>query len=478
MSILSFEFIILFFFILLLYWRLAQKYQWLLLLCVSIYMYVSWKPAYAVFLLLTILTVYAAALLLVAWRKHKKLVLGLALTIIFSSLALFKYYGFFSLTLVAALAAVDITLSLPTFRLLVPLGLSFFTFQAASYLIDVYRGKITPEKNLGLLALFVSFFPLVSAGPIERAGHMLPQFRRKQRFDYQNVVSGLQLLTLGLFKKLVVADNLGLVVDAVFSSLTEFKGFSLIVVIFLFSLQIYYDFSGYTDIARGIARILGFRVLQNFRTPYFSSSIAEFWQRWHMTLSNWFKDYLYIPLGGNRKGLWRTCLNTLIVFAICGLWHGPSWTFVIWGLLHGAYLSVQRILQYFGRARVQLPKLLSVILTYILVCIAWVFFRSETLSDALYIFRYALVGITNIVHPSYIWSSLSQIFDTNQVEMMVVAFCIAAFVAIEAIASKENPYVWFSKLPIMVRWLLYGLTIISIILLRDVQVREFIYVQF
>jgi alginate O-acetyltransferase complex protein AlgI len=462
----------------LLYFKLAKKHQWLLLLAASAYFYLSWVPAYGLLMLFTTTIAYFTAQKMEAWPGRRKLLLSLCLIALFGVLFLFKYFNFFSLTLTDIFALFDMKVTLPSFKLLTPLGLSFYTFQTAGYLIDVYRRKIKAEKNFGILALFVSFFPLVSAGPIERAPHLLPQLRKQHEFEYERVVSGLQLLFLGLFKKVIIADNIGLVVNHVFDSLPEYRGLSLVLTIFLFSWQIYCDFSGYTDMARGIARMLGFDILENFKTPYFATSIGDFWRRWHISLSTWFKDYLYIPLGGNRHGLVRTCLNTFIVFTLCGLWHGASWNFVLWGLFHGFFLSLQRVFAHFNKDRIKFPKLLSMAVTYGLICISWVFFRAKDLNDSIYILRNSLVGIRNFISPSYIWSSISQMFTTNLVEIAIVAFCLLTIITLELLSLHKSSSQILAKQPTLIRWSFYTSAVALLFLLRNANITTFIYIQF
>jgi D-alanyl-lipoteichoic acid acyltransferase DltB (MBOAT superfamily) len=250
----------------------------------------------------------------------------------------FKYFNFFSENIQLIFNQYNILYEVPFFNALLPVGISFYTFQTLSYTIDVYNNKTQAQKHLGVFAVYVSFFPQLVAGPIERSNHLLPQFFEKHEFSYSRVKSGLQKMLWGFYKKIVIADNLAILVDGVYNNIDNYSGIALIVATIFFTFQIYCDFSGYSDIAIGSARVMGFELRENFKRPYFSKSIQEFWQRWHITLSSWFKDYLYIPLGGNRVIKWKWYYNILITFLLSGLWHGANWTFIIWGGLHGSYL--------------------------------------------------------------------------------------------------------------------------------------------
>jgi len=314
----------------------SNGYVWLLF--TGYYFYASWKPAYLGLIILTTVVNFFAGTSIYKSKRHKKRFLLSALLFNISALFFFKYFDFFSFNLNGILQLAHWQIQLPQFKLLLPLGISFYTLQVIGYLFDVYQGKLKPERHFGIFALFLCFFPQLTAGPIERGGHLLPQLKKLRSFDYAKATSGVKLFTFGLFKKLVIADNLGLVVDRVFDALPQYKGFSLIITMFFYTWQIYADFSGYTDMARGIARMLGIDLLENFNTPYLATSVRDFWRRWHISFSNWLKDYIYIPLGGNRGAVLKIMSNILIVFLISGLWHGAGWNFVVWGLLHGAWI--------------------------------------------------------------------------------------------------------------------------------------------
>ena len=301
--------------------------------------YMAFVPVYLLILLFTIAIDYCAGLLIeAAPGSRRKLYLAMSLVANVGVLAVFKYYSFFIGNANALLYWGGSEAALPLLRVVLPIGLSFHTFQAMSYTIEVYRRHQKAERHFGIFALYVLFYPQLVAGPIERPQNILPQFHQKQYFDYNRVVSGLQLMAWGLFKKVVIADRLALLVNEVYNTPTHYQGLPLLVATVFFSVQIYCDFAGYSDIALGSARVMGFDLMTNFSRPYFSRSLPEFWRRWHISLSTWFKDYVYLPLGGNRVALPRACFNLFFVFIISGLWHGASWTFIIWGALHGAYL--------------------------------------------------------------------------------------------------------------------------------------------
>ncbi|MCD8506716.1 MBOAT family protein [Candidatus Woesebacteria bacterium] len=475
----SFHFYVFIVLVLGLYWSIPKKWQWVLLLASSYFFYMSWEPRYAVLIFLTTLVSYLCALAIDRYRQQRTLFLALGAAVNLGVLFVFKYFNFFFNSLQNFTQYFEIGMPVPTLSLLLPVGISFYTFQTVSYVVDVYRGTQKPEKHFGYFALFVSFFPQLVAGPIERAENLLPQLKAPHWFDREQVVSGIKLFALGLFKKVVIADNLAVVVDTVFTSLPEYKGLSLILAILLFSWQIYCDFSGYTDMARGVARILGVNLVENFNHPYTATSITDFWRRWHMSLSRWFRDYLYIPLGGNRQGLSRTALNLFIVFALCGLWHGAAWTFVLWGALHGVVMAIERIGMHVWSRKFQIPAVVSMAYTYGVVLASWVLFRAQNLADAAYIYRYALSGAKNFWRPDYIWATLNQVFGTNQLEMAIVLACLAMISAWEFGALdfgiRRWPRVWGQP---VVRWTFYSVAVVLIFLLGQTEIQEFIYFQF
>ena len=394
----SFVFLAFFPIVAALFYLLPYKPRRVMLLAASYFFYMYWEPRLIVLILFTTLVSYGAALIMGRTEKQaiKKLWLALTLTVCLGVLFFFKYFNFFSGLAYGIAGLFGGTAKPPVLDLILPVGISFYTFQTLSYVIDVYKGKIKPEKCFGLYALFVAFFPQLVAGPIERPEDLIPQLKAQTSFrknlENGDVSAGLKLMALGFFKKIAIADVLALAVNAVYNSeeLGSMTSLSVIIATVLFGIQIYCDFSGYSTIALGCARVLGIRLTDNFNSPYSAVTVRDFWSRWHITLSTWFRDYLYIPLGGNRKGKARTLINLMIVFLASGLWHGAALTFVIWGALHGLYQVVGRLtsgirgkayekigLSETSRAAVWIKR----IFTFALVNFTWIFFRANTMSD-------------------------------------------------------------------------------------------------
>lgn len=390
MSFISIHFLIFFAIVVVLYFRLRFRFRWVLLLIASYVFYGYWNSSYIILIVFSTMVDFLAARWLYQTDpmhvKRRRALLAASLSVNLGLLFTFKYFNFFNGSLAAVLPNYH---ALPL-DVLLPVGISFYTFQSMSYTIDVYRGHVKPETNPGIFATYVAFFPQLVAGPIERADNMLPQFHKYFKFDYDRTVSGLRIVLWGIFKKVVIADRVAVYVNAVYNDVYTYKGIPLIVATIFFAYQIYCDFSAYSDIAIGTARILGFDLMENFRQPYLSQSIREFWRRWHISLSTWFRDYLYIPLGGSRVPLMRNLVNLMIVFTVSGLWHGAKWTFVLWGALHGAFMVLELLAIRFAQKRpalfrVNIPPILQIIFTFILVCFGWIFFRSNSLTDAFYI---------------------------------------------------------------------------------------------
>ncbi|MCL5969960.1 MAG: MBOAT family protein [Patescibacteria group bacterium] len=448
------------------------------MLLAGYYFFGSWKPAYLGIIIITTIINFFAAIAINNYRNRKKLFLILAIVFDLGVLFLFKYSGFFTQTISQVFYLGHIPIKIPQFSLLVPIGISFYTFQTIGYMIDVYKNKIKAEKHLGYFALFVCFFPQLSAGPIERAQELMPQLRKRHEFQYPLVVDGIKLFALGLFKKMVIADNLAVVSDTIFNSLPTYKGASLILAVVIFSWQIYMDFSGYTDMARGIAKMLGVNLVENFNRPYLATSVQDFWRRWHMSLSRWFRDYVYIQLGGNRKGHLRTYFNTLIVFVIVGIWHGAAWNFILWGFFHGLIMAVERIVKTYAGQKIRIPFIIKILYAYSMVSISWIFFRANNINDALYILRYSLVGIRNFISPSYLGASLNQVFTANYVEMIIIFSLVSFAIFLEILSRFTSLGQLINKQPSFVRYAIYILLIFFIIQLRSVNIKEFIYIRF
>ena len=387
----SVEYFVFFGVVALLHFLLPQRWRWVLLLVASYAFYMSWNPAYIVLIGGSTLVDYCVALRLekTQAQSRRRALLLCSLVANLGLLFTFKYWNFFQDSIVKAASWLGFAVEPSLLHVLLPVGISFYTFQTLSYTIDVYRGNITAERHLGRFALFVSFFPQLVAGPIERASRFLPQIELEKRFDRERVFSGLQLLMWGLFKKVVIADRLAIYVDQVYGNVGSHDATAYLLATYAFAFQIYCDFSGYTDMALGSAKVLGFDLMKNFKRPYFATSIQEFWRRWHISLSTWLRDYLYISIGGNRKGLPRTYANLLITMLIGGLWHGAAWNFVVWGAVHGLLLSGSRYTlpwrdSLYANFHVPgwLRDGLRMLITFHLVCFAWVFFRAASTADA------------------------------------------------------------------------------------------------
>lgn len=379
----------------LLYWYVFSKNlrgQNIFLFVVSYIFYAWWDWRFLFLLMLSTLIDYTFGLLVYNRTKRKKLFLWLSVVNNLAVLFFFKYFNFFIGSAVDLLKQFGFNGDSPALHILLPVGISFYTFHGMSYVFDIYNGKVKPTRNFIDYALFVSFFPLLVAGPIERAHHLLPQLQQKRTFNYKQAVEGMRLILWGFFKKIVIADTLATGVNDIFQEYFAFPGSTLVLGIVFFSFQIYCDFSGYTDIALGSAKLFGVELLTNFKFPYFSRDIAEFWRRWHISLSSWFRDYLYIPLGGSRVGKWKALRNTFIIFIISGFWHGANWTYLFWGLLHAVYFAPLLLLNRnrkhtseitaYNSKLPNLKELWQMLLTFALVTFAWIFFRAPSMDFA------------------------------------------------------------------------------------------------
>jgi alginate O-acetyltransferase complex protein AlgI len=389
----SISFLIFFPVVTLLFFLLPHKARWFLLLAASCFFYMFFKPEYILILAFTIVIDYFAGIWLENEpdKKRRKRFLIISLIANIGVLAVFKYYNFLNTNITGLATLAGMKNPIPYLDWVLPIGLSFHTFQAMSYTIEVYRGNQKAERHFGIYALYVMFYPQLVAGPIERPQNIIHQFYVKQKFDYHNAVNGLNLIAYGLFKKVVVADRLSEYVNQVYGHIENASTISTMLAVCFFSVQIYCDFSGYSDIARGAARFMGYDLMINFNRPYLAKSISEFWSRWHISLSTWFRDYLYIPLGGSRAGKWHWYRNLLIVFLISGLWHGANWTFIVWGALHGLFtifgiFTAERrksIAKAIGLTRLGgLYVFLNQLTVFALVTFAWIFFRSENFHKA------------------------------------------------------------------------------------------------
>lgn len=482
MSFNSLSFVLFFTAVLALYFSIPHRFRWILLLAASYYFYMCWKMGYVVLILAATLVNYLCGLQMgrTADRGKRKKYVVLSLVASLGLLLAFKYFNFFNESTRQLFDKLNLAYHVPMLKVLLPVGISFYTFQALSYTIDVYRGRKEPERHIGIFALYVAFFPQLVAGPIERATNLLPQFRRKNDFDYQNLREGLLLVLWGMFKKVVIADRLALYVNQVYNNTSDYQGLPLIVATYFFAFQIYCDFSGYSDIARGTARTMGYDIMNNFERPYFAKSIPEFWRRWHISLSTWFRDYLYIPLGGNRCSKVRWCFNILIVFVLSGLWHGANWTFVIWGTLHGVWQVISVLTGKFrasftGRFKENNSglKVIRVFVTFHFVCLGWIFFRANSLSDALYIIRHIPINILNTAKLAEPFKSLGEFW------FIFALLLISALLFVQVLQRSRPGTQFLNVRPTWLRWSFYYIIIFAIIIFAVVaEESQFIYFQF
>lgn len=474
----SFQFLIFFPVVTVLYFLMSHRYRWFWLLSVSCYFYMAFIPAYIFVLFLTIIIDYFAAVFIekTEGRTRKAFLIASILSTCLV-LFIFKYFNFFNANLAALARFVHWNYSIEGLSMILPIGLSFHTFQSLSYVIEVYRGRQKAEHHFGIYALYVMFFPQLVAGPIERPQNLLHQFREQHTPDYERITSGLRLMMWGFFKKIIIADRLAVFVGEVYGHPENFHGRIILWVTYCFAVQIYCDFSGYTDIARGAARVMGFELMKNFKSPYFAESVAEFWRRWHISLSTWFKDYVYIPLGGSHVSRWRWSLNLMIVFLISGLWHGANWTFIIWGALHGFYLLCsimteelrKKIAGFFGlNAYPNVRKALRIFITFHLVCFAWIFFRADSMEHAFTIIR----NMFGQGAPG----SVDYVDGFNFKEKIFIILCVLGLEFVQH--NKDYLRKVFAQSPMPLRWAAYYGFILFLIFFGTYKTQQFIYFQF
>lgn len=462
------------------YWflRSNKSYQNLLLMVASYYFYACWDYRFLFLLIFSTLLDYASGLQM-HYTKNSRMKFfwfWLSILINLGFLGIFKYYNFFAESFSKALSVFGIETSFIFLDVILPVGISFYTFHGLSYVIDIYKNRIEPEKNFIDYSLFVSFFPLLVAGPIERATHLLPQIKRERNFDYAKASEGMRQILWGLFKKIVIADNCAYFANIIFNNSYDYSGSTLFLGALFFTFQIYGDFSGYSDIALGTAKLFGFDLLKNFSFPYFSRDIAEFWRRWHISLSSWFRDYLYIPLGGSKGGTWMKIRNTFIIFIVSGFWHGANWTFIVWGALNALYFLPLMLLNT-NRSNLEIAaqgkilptfrEAINILITFLLTVFAWIFFRAD-----------------NVLHAtSYIKQIFSGTFFTSpQIELKAyfILSVVFLFFIIEWL-SRENDYglglIKNQKSPFK-RYLIYFIIVLAILLIGNFEENEFIYFQF
>jgi alginate O-acetyltransferase complex protein AlgI len=447
----SLAFAIFFPIVLSLYWLLSKKgvRSQNILLIVASYVFYGWWDWRFLFLLVfsTSLDYYTGLKMYNAQtEKGKRIWFWISIVINLGFLGFFKYFNFFIDSLVQSFNAVGVTLNFSTLNIILPVGISFYTFHGLSYVIDIYKNRIVPEKNIVTYSLFVSFFPLLVAGPIERATHLLPQLKEKRIFKNTFFREGMLQIAMGFFRKMVIADNLAVYVDTIYGNSDTYNSSSLLLASVFYAFQIYFDFSGYSDIAIGIAKLMGFRLKENFHLPYFSKSITEFWRRWHMSLSFWLRDYLYIALGGNRKGTFMTYRNLMLTMLLGGLWHGASWNFVIWGGIHGAILSLEKFT--FQKLNIKDFGYFGFIFTFFVAVIAWVFFRSPDFDSSIHIiskfftadYGMPFIGDTNVMVNSVFVLLIGLSFD---------AYMYNKNISLDSYGAKVSSLSWVTLLCVL-----------------------------
>ena len=461
-----------------LYWLFSKqnlRYQNILLLISSYFFYSCWDWRFLFLLIFSTVLDYFTGIQMVKTSniKHREFWFWISIMVNLGFLGIFKYYDFFIKSFAIAFAKVGINMNPYMLNVILPVGISFYTFHGLSYVIDIYNNRIKPEKNLIDYAVFVGFFPLLVAGPIERATHLLPQIKEKRIFDYSKAVNGMRQILWGLFKKIVIADQCAHYANMIFNHHADYSGSTLLLGLVFFSFQIYCDFSGYTDIAIGTARLFGIDLLRNFAFPYFSRNIAEFWRRWHISLTTWFRDYIYFPLGGSKGGKWLKIRNVMLIFLISGLWHGANWTYIIWGLLNGLYVlpsilfpsgknTAEIVAQ--GKYLPTLKEFLSIILTFTLTLFAWIIFRSPSIESA-------------ISYASKVFSN--SLFTVPTVRPTKIFLLILIFITIEWLGREAQFAIanvgakWSKGL----RWLFYYLLVLTTLYFAGDE-QQFIYFQF
>ncbi|MFI5171223.1 MAG: MBOAT family O-acyltransferase [Chitinophagales bacterium] len=457
-----------------LYWFVFNKnvkLQNLFIVIASYFFYGWWDWRFLSLLFISSIVDFSTAWYMnqTADQRKRKILLAISLITNLGMLGVFKYYDFFITSFTNAFATFGIQLNANTLNIILPVGISFYTFQTLSYTIEVFRKNLAPTKDFIAFSAFISFFPQLVAGPIERATRLLPQFYKPRIFNFRMASSGLQLMLWGFFKKIVIADNLSGYVDTVYNDPQNFHGIPVVISTICFAIQIYCDFSGYSDIAIGCARLFGFDLMKNFDAPYFSTSPKEFWRRWHISLSTWFRDYVYVPLGGNRSTFGRVQFNLMLTFLVSGLWHGANWTFLIWGGLHGAAVCLENIFDH-RKIKLHLNKYVAGSLLFLFVCFVWIFFRASNIEEA-----WMLIG--NIFHSSSMaeWQAMFNIKSKLQETWP----SLILFILLEILIRKTKARNFFSNRSTTIRWACYYGIIIWILIFGALNnPPSFIYFQF
>lgn len=494
----SLAFVIFFPIVAFLYFAIPHRYRWSLLLIASYYFYMCWKVEYILLIAVSTVSAYLATIQIENQNNQlkKKAYLIASVSINLGILFLFKYFNFCNDSLRSLFNHFNLPYTIPAFNVLLPVGISFYTFQTVGYIIDVYRGESKAEKHLGMFALYVAYFPQLVAGPIERCTRLLPQFLKKHEFDYQRVTDGLKLMAWGMFKKVVIADRLAPLVAQVYNNPREYQGISFIVATVFFAFQVYCDFSGYSDIAIGAGQVMGIKLMKNFDRPYAARSVSEFWRRWHISLSSWIRDYLFLPIALNKRywGAWGLLYASMIAFSLMGLWHGANWNFLFFGVLHGLALSYEIVT---NKTRKRLSKLipsqiyttLTLILTFAFINFTYIFFRANTISDAFYIVSHLFTGVGNFfthlttytisLNIVGIKETIQSIFYNQSPWSVFSAVVLIGFLeAIHFIQRYGSIRQMLSKKPTWFRWCVYYAFAIGLLVFGKFNAQEFIYFQF
>ena len=487
----STEFMIFFPITLILYWIFPKKYRYICLFIASYTFYMFWNPKYALLMGTSTVITFLSGVL-IEKLKYKRTVVAFSFIINLAILVFFKYFDFLLQNINIVLSLFNIKLIEKPFDIILPVGISFYTFQALSYTIDVYRGEIKSEKNIIKYALFVSFFPQLVAGPIERSRNLLIQvdnLDKIKRFDYDRITEGLLLMLFGYFQKMVIADRAAILVDTVFNAYYEYNSMALILAAVFFAIQIYCDFGSYSLIAIGTAKVMGINLMENFNTPYFARGIKEFWGRWHISLSTWFRDYLYIPLGGNRCSKFRKSFNILVTFLVSGLWHGANFTFIAWGAIHGIFHIIEEQLKpikekYLNKFNIKTNVfsfiILEIIITFIIVDLAWIFFRAETIHDAIFYIQRIFTRID-------LWTLFDGTLYTlglNRFEMNILIIALFILISFDLIKyiRKDSIFEFLNGQNLYFRWFVILFLIFYIIVYgkygAGFDPKQFIYFQF
>lgn len=510
MSFSSVSFFVFMIAVFLIYWGIPHKFRYLLLICANLCFYCSFGAKYLLVLFAEVIVAYVFAKPLdnidltvaegepgniaTGARTNSRRKMALAVAIIFTVLPLliFKYLDFAIYSFDKVLSKISVPIEDHTLKLIAPIGISFYTFELLSYLIDVYKGKISAEKKISKLFAYASFFPNITSGPIERAGNFLPQLEIEKQFEYDKAVYGLRLVLLGMLKKTCGADVLKQYVDSVFGNIYAYRGPAFIVAIVLYTFEIYLDFSGYTDMARGFAKMLGFDLSENFKAPYLSKSVSEFWKRWHISLSQWLRDYIYIPLGGSRCTKFRKYVNLMITFFVSGLWHGASFTFIVWGILHGIYQCASdfatglssKLVKTVGVSKVennrdreangnsstemqnnQHRNIASIVITFVLVSFAWMFFRANSLSDSKYIAMHMVIG--DNFYGQMLQMGFLKMSSYISVALILILTIVYDLIS-ERFTTKGTDIISeFAKLKMPLRWIVYIVAGVLVVVLRS-----------